>query len=477
MKKIYLILLGVILPTIHFGQNYAPFFINDTTYFTTSEGNVINLQFESTAQNEDTLWLYPNKVILDGYYLDCFDGNISWLGKKSGIINDEKAIFINRENDTILIDLHAEVNDSWIAYEKANELIIKATVATHEKVVYDAIKDSVKTIHFQAYDNTMDPIGYPINDEKISLSKHFGMIEGLNFYAFPEVTMYNHSFTSLATPTKTAFENFTLFDVFDFQIGDELHIKKNDRSTNLQGYTVSTESIYTYTDRVNYEDSIVYHYEEKSRVDTLRENNPTSDFIVEVHKTVIEKDSLFNLLPGTPIIEDESYMYEYLVYQNDSSKRNTEAPYTFNNIDDCWHTFIGSSCDKKYVKGLGGPYYSCSSDQPLMGDNRFYVYYKKGENTWGTPLTISGIEKEAIANELVKVYPNPCQDILNIRTSSKKGEKVHFLITDTKGRHIIDMTLIEELTKVDLSPLSTGVYIYSLTYSDNTVKSDLLIKH
>ena len=106
--------------------------------------------------------------------------------------------------------------------------------------------------------------------------------------------------------------------------------------------------------------------------------------------------------------------------------------------DSCWFmiTIDGCLSEDTYVKGLGGPYYSCDNPFSLGSAERKLVYYKKGETVWGIPLTITGISNTEITREII-VFPNPAKDNITIKVGDINTGKLMFYLFDLSGRLII----------------------------------------
>ena len=61
------------------------------------------------------------------------------------------------------------------------------------------------------------------------------------------------------------------------------------------------------------------------------------------------------------------------------------------------------------------------------------------------------------------IYPNPADDYLHITTENLSGEKIKYIIYDTSGRMLQNSTLNPENEQIDVSGLSSGVYLLELT--------------
>lgn len=103
-----------------------------------------------------------------------------------------------------------------------------------------------------------------------------------------------------------------------------------------------------------------------------------------------------------------------------------------------------------------------------IGNNNIpYVAYNDGTNTkakfYGASLSTT---QNTVLNDL-KVYPNPTNDIINI---DNNGEISQISITDLLGKIVFQTQ--ENISKIDLSFLKTGVYIAKIetTNGENNIK-------
>lgn len=75
-------------------------------------------------------------------------------------------------------------------------------------------------------------------------------------------------------------------------------------------------------------------------------------------------------------------------------------------------------------------------------------------------------------NQAIKIYPNPTDDVVNIKADSTIRS---IQVYDVQGRILISKILSEENASVDLSSYSSGIYYLKIN-SDNGAKTDKLIK-
>jgi hypothetical protein len=86
----------------------------------------------------------------------------------------------------------------------------------------------------------------------------------------------------------------------------------------------------------------------------------------------------------------------------------------------------------------------------------------------------TGIEEDEAAAKW-EVYPNPVQDILNIRNSS--GDNATLEVLDATGRTVLNRAITQMETRLDVSALPMGIYLYQLRNSkDQIIKTGKLIR-
>ena len=73
------------------------------------------------------------------------------------------------------------------------------------------------------------------------------------------------------------------------------------------------------------------------------------------------------------------------------------------------------------------------------------------------------------------IFPNPTEDVLNIRTSM--FENVTYTLYDAKGKLVLQNVLLTEQTPIRVSQLAPGSYSMTLNNEKHILKTFKLIKH
>jgi hypothetical protein len=104
-----------------------------------------------------------------------------------------------------------------------------------------------------------------------------------------------------------------------------------------------------------------------------------------------------------------------------------------------------------------------------------FVYYKKGDKTWGTPLVISDIPDVAESTD-IEVYPNPARESITVK-ASPSDLPFTFEIIDINGRIILHKDILSETSTVDIDENIKGAYLYRIIVNGKKVfRGKLLVE-
>lgn len=476
--------------------DYQTVYSHRTALFADSTGAIKSMRIDSVKFNVDSI-LYPLKNI---QHLDvqCFTPyGASWLGNKI-IVNKYWNYYFNGQNDTIKIKTDAKLNETWTVYQK-NDTRVWATVTKVELLTFLGLTDSVKTIVFNAGITTSNSSALKSNSfstvsdgKTMLLSKHFGLINTFDFFVFPlqNSTMQyvsfvwdNYTLAGLTNPN-VGVQNLTWFDINDFQVGDELHVKYNySQATFGPPSIITNNTIQKYLNRVNFVDSIVYQIETTADYKYYYNNVLSSSrFYKGVAKSVIKRDSLFDLLPNEPYILNNELLVNSMKKDSFITKNNTHR-IPFNKTMNCWSyqtDYNSDVCNFGYSffsKGLGGPYFKIESGCWTIDtstEENTLVYYKKGTTTWGTPLVITAIDQPEVQPDIA-VYPNPATDKISI-SSGFLSELCIFELMDVRGIVILRAEVDANRNSVNLSGFTKGLYLYRLLDRGKLIKTGEIVK-
>ena len=140
---------------------------------------------------------------------------------------------------------------------------------------------------------------------------------------------------------------------------------------------------------------------------------------------------------------------------------------------DFWIVKVNSSGDLIWEKSFGGTLDETPTSIQQTTDGGFIIsgwsVSNDGDLTdsyglgdyWVVKLNNPSAALKEINNYILKLYPNPVNDILNI-TESKKTIGKSYAIYDNQGRLVLSGKINAENTTIELSGLSGGLYLFSL---------------
>lgn len=83
------------------------------------------------------------------------------------------------------------------------------------------------------------------------------------------------------------------------------------------------------------------------------------------------------------------------------------------------------------------------------------------------------------SENLINIYPNPTNGILNIHVGNKNTSEVKICITDNKGSQVYNTSLSKNLNdaKLDLSKLSGGIYFVKINTDNNVIVKQIILNN
>jgi len=484
MKKFTLLFTLTLLGSfaIH-GQNYQTYFSDKTIAF----GNqTMGLKFQRVDsvhlnQQDSVFWFFPNFDMEDHHCIQPHGPN--WSGRKVIIRQNGDNVFFNRYNDSILIKTQAEPHNPWLAYDDSHSYKIFAEVLAHDTLSFLGVTDSVKTIGFQVYDMNNESVEHVLNDRRLKISMNYGLIKTFLFRDFPGYSANSGShieydIKGISSP-ELGIQNLTWKDVFDdFHPGDERHVLHEWCYGGLEEENCGKrKSIFKYLHRVEYDDSVKYAVERiESLITTYQGDitgyNYTHDTITSVIN--YQPDNNFNKLSEEPIIQGDVISHNLQSVNHAMTKTLGLYDDLERISNDCWIEPISDVLyfNPEYMKGLGGPYYWASmwNDYTI----RQLVFYKKGDQQWGSPLSIVDETGIAVVDEpVISVFPNPATD--HIRVKAGMGLPVLFEMIDLHGSVILTEFIRSKKHQVDISKLKPGVYVYRIRNEELVYRTGKLL--
>ncbi len=476
MKKTTLLISLVFLALFTFGQQWE-IFKNDLSHYIEPTpfsvfGNSIytdSLAFTVKVASEIN---YPSRKVT------VFEGDFNDLPYSTF------SRFCAVKGPSILGDSMVEYMDSTIYYSGAHQLIWKNaqqwtfyTSLNNENLIisldsaYSLNGDSIKLFSFSAANQSaFDSVLF---STPFVVSKSNGMIKGFNFSDFP---------TSVNLVTYFHSGAITSADIYDLDIGDEYHYQLR------QGLHVSFITTDLFINKVigkqvHGQDSVTYTFERQITDDQLVvvNNNPFpthqyTHFQDTVQETYSLDDTLLTgryldgnsisinplmTLGSIGVFADGYDVPTFVDFSGVGRVADTICDYTFE-----LETY------KTYVFGVGMFYHYDNGDITSYSlHSEQLVYYKKGNKTWGTPLSIPVGITENVFNA-ISYYPNPVKDQFYIENLQ---EDVAYELISVNGALIDQGALTQGRSSFSLESLNTGVYFLQLRSSE-AVKTIKLIK-
>lgn len=127
-----------------------------------------------------------------------------------------------------------------------------------------------------------------------------------------------------------------------------------------------------------------------------------------------------------------------------------------------WHNALGpilGATDSFYVPTQAGSYYVVLQEGSCMSNNSNIINYTRLENIF--------------SSDDIKIYPNPTSDILNIETSFNDYQVE---ILDILGRVLIQKNTSNNYLKIDLKPLTTGIYLVKIQNENRILVEQLRVE-
>lgn len=266
-------------------------------------------------------------------------------------------------------------------------------------------------------------------------------------------------------------------EVYDFNIGDEFQYSfDNYPGTMVERYTVLDKEFSQNNDTVFYTLSESYYSNGPDGIGGTEHN--FSDDTISYYITSL--NSLITPFGDSSEIHDiyldsTYFYYPDTIIEFDSNLCGLEV----NGWDSYPPVFESNQRIFIYGKGVGpvwSYHYDPSSPMPYLQDRKLY-YYKKGNTTCGSPVTVS-TESINLNNTNVNIYPVPANHKVNVELESD-GEIENLQLIDMTGKSISINTEknFENKYSFDSTDIPDGIYFIHFRTNNNSVKRRLIIAH
>lgn len=505
----------LILQSIATAQDWQCVHDSSTALFKDEFNTIRVVKISSSAEINGYRHFYPDPVFRDvsvspssGQLIYCADTNgVSWLGSftSAGIAGN---FFTNISGDAIRFRTDAQPGEPWICCRISDTTRLWAKITGCEIDTVLGIPDSVRSISFQATLLSGDSVIHPLNSQTFRVSKHFGMITFCDFYYFPECNL-DYSLAGYQEQELNLGEhNLTNHEVFDFSVGDEFHTYEGGEFSQPVFYpskrTVSRVLGLTWNaqhDTVTYLMSMyqdhwygMMSYEHHYSKLTYSVSYPYQDLSC--------KSLDFN--PGQSLVcpgqgSSVQSVNTYVQYRSPDGKygnrriKKRENEYGSGSycsdslFQKIMSNFQPCFLDTFYVEGCGGLYWNQECyDYIDHTSSHFYkdlVYYRKGNETWGTPFDTTGWQvpnNDANifpSNGKYTIFPNPANHEITIQIQREGRQDISLKVVDMYDRIVRQLELHNDKTVLDVSEFGSGMYILKYYTGDQLIATNKFIRN
>ena len=375
------------------GQNYQNICSPGITFFVDSWRNIEAFRQDSAIGRPGNDSVFVSFYSFhQGSGTNCYDtSNGTILGKRILKKDNGWFLFCNRNWDTLFINTQGTTGQSWKFCNLPANGSLRATVTGVSLDSVLGTTDSVKTIGFQAYDSSGNPLSHLFNSVVFKLGKVTGFTQITDFYSTP----FSSTIFTLLGKTSTAlgYQGLTSAMIYNFDTGDVFHYTYNWTRDLMEHYYTDEYIIYTVIGKTIGPTWVTYTYYECSKSTSGRDNWPPT--ISYSHDTLTESfyfnghdsGTIFKSLPREFYVLENSpnlgcrFIQNYHYFMNRTIKEIDCWYYT--SSGHCWSVNSASSYNQRYTEGLGCTFEEFSS----MGESwqNSLTYYKKGNETWGNP--------------------------------------------------------------------------------------------
>jgi len=497
MKKFILLLTIILIAFNAFTQNYKCI-IDDEVHYFKSNWRTTAIQIDSVVTDGDDLVYYNYPTFQAGLEPYCYalDGP-SWIGRKIVEKPNGDFVFFNMEDEPVTIKSQADVSESWVCYEFGVGHYVEATVESIENFEFLDISDIAKKIVFQAYFSNGTTMENGINNKYLLLSENNGLFKTVNFKVFPDMEdeVWNEIIEVYEIigieGNESGVQNLTWDKTFNLNIGDEIHTQKWVNSWPI-GATYLDLFIYVVFGKVVLlgGDSLIYQIK---RCGHKKVTDNYGGVEYEYFNDTIEKiysksgyntyflDTIANRIITTGTDQYREYFYHLQFddnnYLNKSYKYFMEGLYSEPPHECIWQIVTDNKGPGLsfgyYIEGLGGPYWA---NYFSWEDYYLPVYFNTQDGVWGEPLNcdslLIGVEQNHFQKQVIRLYPNPASDQLNISCAGNTILEIVFY--NFNGQKIFTVDSPKNI--IDISGLKPGLYFAEIKTSEGVVMRKIVVQ-
>ena len=465
-----------------YSQNFKNICTQGVTFYKDNQSNLKAFRLDSIflPGGSDTIFFsYRSIIDTGGTCADTTNGSI--LGLKIFKKHNGWFYFFNKHNDSIRINSQAALNDSWKFINLPNGCYLQAKITS---IITDSIlgtTDLVKIISFQAKDANNNNIQNILNQRSIQLSQHYGLSQMLHVYYIPDDTI-EYYLAGKSHPVM-GIQEINWRDIYNFNVGDVFHYSGYGSAPNEGAVWEYRELV---LNKITYgnNDSVLYQI---VKCESLYGGPPPhSNTWIDTITTIynfdqMANDSSFYNLPeefeNSATIANEYYRRIGFSHQRQTKGIDQMEWYNQGNLHNCWTSFSFPEGIFEYAEGLGCTctHYEYSWDN-YSWEN--LVYYKKGSETWGTPVATDcgiqlGIEKEQETGTItLQVIPNPIEYQAEINLSEfDSHDCLKYFLYDYYGHKLKEGNIESRTFDIDRQGFSNGLYFLIVRDQNGNIKA------
>lgn len=415
--------------------------------------------FPKTINYPDTNNNFCQKV---GYF---------FLGPKLRVLKNGEQYIFDKNGDSLKIFSSDPVGTIWILKKLTDSLVLTATRIRSSVFSFQSITDSIYVFRMDLRDSIGNVIKDRIGGTEVWISKNYGIVKGINFYDMSYSKKYLkviYRNVKLAGNTRLGgVLPMTYGELYDYEVGDEYHFRLH--RDNVNPNHNATLKYLIYKKEITGK-SIKYYRRVSFRFDSQDGSYHESFDTLGVFEVKDINEYVHGFLPGCLQSEKEINNYVYCKSQQGWMQAfkiyNGFSVYS----DSCSERFVFEYWqERQWNGGIGITYYSGYQRE---GYGQISVlYYKKGNKTWGSPLSVnSNLDK---MDNSISFYPNPAKDEITIE--SPNSETLTLLNLQGKILAKFKLDNSENAHKVQLPYLESGSYIILVQSEDKVITKKLQI--
>ena len=392
---------------------------------------------------------------------------------------DSLTRFRMTDTDYFTIRQHAPVGEKWPAWQWNGETVWGITTEINA-TSFMGLEDSVKSIYFFTETQNDVQTYLPAPDRPMKLSKLHGLIEALWLRDFPD-TSAALPIIGLSEP-KVGLQNIGRDDVFNLQVGDELHIiEQNTVGAEIGYYNVKKAIKATITDvQLNASTQTLRYFTTGPMLVTY-EGSPAPDpdtiFYPSFNDTWTYPLANYNFLNAQPGSFGD-YPGDGATVSLDEFGWGRATKYLASPLGEsepaCFRVWVDATGPYHYVEGLAGAYFDVQS---LGGpSSRSIHYFKRDSVQLGVPFDFSGITAvgEVPESPAISFGPNPTAGPLRLQLP--QGLVADLKLYDTHGRLLLSENQAQGTVEWNLGALPAGAYQISASQEGRLIWRQRVLK-